>query len=725
MLKPRFIHEKNLRIALAGLFVQTLLSALMILLGRWSGAVGLQAAGFLGMAGVFAWTWLALHQYLKAKVAEQGADDPQRLPNEPFVLSDQAGERSTAENAQTDPDSQNAADCPKKVAGTQAALAVSQRFISPLLTLFVAMYLGWAGVILFQEEWRSSVTENLQVSPLQALALMAGWSVLAFGVTRFFILLCRRAAVIQELAPGLKFMVGILWSGVLFLIGFTAVHFGFAAPLRAISLLVPAVMAATGAEIGMFLFLDRFRPRRRGEEPRPAFDSRLLGLLLHSEGMGQTLWEAMDYQFGFEVSKSWFLRLCARSLWAWIFLAGGTLLVFSAIVIVEPHQQALTFRFGRLRGMPLKPGLHWKAPWPVDAVEIYDVSGVRRIHIGSHRPDTPGGEVYLADVPILWSNLHGVKAEEFLVVAPSTDSMEAVGPARGNMNDPARTDGAKPPSVNLMGGDIFVEYRIADLREFALASSSTEHFFAQIAEAKTSRELFRYDIDALLGSGRIEAENRLRQRLREAVADHELGIEVLKVGFAGTHPPMEVADAFHETIIARQERLTAIQDAESYATQVKIEAAGTLKQANELVRRIDTLEKGENAGEQSSFAASRDQAERVLSTAGGRVAEEMADARGYRWWRENQERGKSERFLREIELCRIGPQMFPRWKYLSVLERGLENAKKYILLADRERLVLRFNFLNPADAMRDANNASRRMPGPPAWEDSEGVYSDR
>jgi regulator of protease activity HflC (stomatin/prohibitin superfamily) len=495
-------------------------------------------------------------------------------------------------------------------------------------------------------------------------------------------------------------------------------HFGFAAPLRWVSVLVSVAVTVIGAEIGVFLFLVLFRPRRRGEEPRPAFDSRLLGLLLHSEGVGQTVWEAMDYQFGFEASRSWLVRLCARSLWAWALLAGGTLLLASMFVIVEPHQQALLFRFGELRGDALGPGLHWKAPWPVDSAVIHDVTGVRRIHVGSHRPETPGGEIYRADVPILWSNLHGVTAEEFLVVAPSADSLEAVARAGGQESGSALSGEAKPPSVNLMGGDIFVEYRIGDLRAFALASRDTEFLFAQIAEAEASRELFRYDIDALLGNGRIEAENRLLQRLRDEAAAHALGIEVLKVGFAGTHPPMDVADAFHETIIARQERLTAIQDAESYATRVKTEAAGTLEQANELIRGIDALEKGENAGDQGGFTQSRDKAEILLAAAGGGVAEAMAEARGYRWWRENEERGKSERFLREIELCRIGPVMFPQWQYLSTLEQGLAPAKKFVLLADREKLVLRFNFLNLANAMQDAANAARRRPGLPAREQS-------
>jgi regulator of protease activity HflC (stomatin/prohibitin superfamily) len=690
MLKSSLFHKRNARIALAGMVAQILLSASVIILGRWSGTAGLQAAGFLGVVGVFAWAWLAMHQHLRGSSAQQPPAPPAEAREE-----DAAGEDGAADTA------------------------LLTDSVSPILSLFIAIGLAWFGAALSATAWRVSPADRLmQVDPLRAMALMAGWCIVAFGITRFFALLRRRAAATHELGAGVKFMAGVLWAGVLFLVGFAAMHFGFAAPLRWVSVFVPVAAMVIGAEIGVFLFLDRFRPRRRGEEPRPAFDSRLLGLLLHSEGMGQTVWEALDYQFGFEASRSWLLRLCARSLWAWALLAGGTLLLASMIVIVEPHQQALLFRFGELRGDTLGPGLHWKAPWPVDSAVIHDVTGVRRIHVGSHRPETPGGEIYLADVPILWSNLHGVTAEEFLVVAPSADSLEAVGHASGKESGSALAGEAKPPSVNLMGGDIFVEYRIGDLRAFALASRDTESLFAQIAEAEASRELFRYDIDALLGNGRIEAENRLLHRLRDEAAAHDLGIEVLKVGFAGTHPPMDVADAFHETIIARQERLTAIQDAESYATRVKIEAAGTLEQADELIRGIDALEKGENAGDESGSAQSRDKAETLLATAGGRVAEAMAEARGYRWQRENEERGKSERFLREIELFRIAPIMFSRWQYLSTLEQGLRHARKFVLLADREKLVLRFNFANPVHAMQDAANAARRMSRPPVRGDS-------
>jgi len=474
-------------------------------------------------------------------------------------------------------------------------------------------------------------------------------------------------------------------------------------------------MLLVGSETALFLILELFRPKRESDEARPAFDSRLLGLLLRSDGMGHTVWEALDYQFGFEISRSWFLRLCARSAWAWMLLAGGTLLVLSMIVIVEPNQRALLFRFGQLRHGTLDPGLHWKAPWPLETVESHDITGIRRIHVGSHRPDTPGGTVYRKDTPILWSNLHGLTVEEYLLVAPPADTMEMW----TNVEKSTPSGSAKPPSANLMGGDIVVEYRIADLRSFVVASTNTEALFAQIAECETSRELFRYDVDALLGSGRIEAEANLLKRLRDAVQARGLGIDVLKIGFAGTHPPREVADSFHETIIARQERKTSIEDAHSNATRVKIEAAGTLDHANELVRAIDTIEKTNDSGGDTPFARNRDKADVLLAEAGGRVAEPMAEARGYRWWRENEERGKAERFLRELDLLRIGPNMFPRWQYLSTLEQGLAQARKYVLLADRKNLVLRFNFINPADAITDVTNSVRNLPGPPPWQDME------
>ncbi len=691
-------HKQNTKIALAGLLTQVILAATLTWLGKWSGVLSLQTAGYAGMAGTLVWVWLALTQHLKALLQLQLAS--------PEMSKELAPERAAGENDETDPDLDEAAEAARRIARTRVSLTVTHRIIAPLFSFVIAILFWWSNAQLLNNLLKQPAEPP--VDPLRAFSLMAGWCILAFGATRFFVIMTRKAGGVHPLLPGVKYLVSLLWIGVLFLVCYAASHFGSQAPMRYVSLFVPAVMLLVAVEIILFLVLDHFRPRRKSEEGRPAFDSRLLGLLIRSEGMGQTLWEALDYQFGFEISSSWFLRLCARSAWVWLLLSAGTLILLSMIVVLEPEEQALLFRFGQIQGEPLGPGLHWKAPWLVDSVAIHDITGIRRIHVGSHRPEAPGGNIYRADVPILWSNLHGILEEELLVVAPSSDSLEVIGRLSAG-------DKTKPPSINLMGGDIFVEYRIADLKAFVLASHDTEKLFAQIAETEASRELYRYDIDALLGKGRLQAEKRLHQSLRKAVEDSALGIEVLKVGFAGTHPPRKVASAFHETIIARQERKTAIQDAESYAARVKIEAVGRLEQADALIRGIDEFEKGEDAETQKGFTRRRDRAEALLLAAGGRVGETMAQARGYRWWRENEERGKSERFVRELELLRIGPVMFPRWQFFSTLEQGLADARKFVLLSDRDDLILRFNFLDLPDALAK-ESAQKRIMSPP-WND--------
>lgn len=716
MNKQRLESQRIIRIALGGAAAQLLLSICLIALGRWAGGMGLQAAGFLGVAGLFPWIWILLIHYLKGLAAEHQLTTPPDESEPEMEIASYPDERDSSEEAETDRELDEAAQWAAKAERIEGYIHAAQAFISPLFGVALALSLGWMGWVFFE---RISSTSDqalaLEITPLQIMALLAGWSVIAFSTTRFLVLFARRSGTESSLAAGLKYVLALRWIGLLFLAGYGSLHFGWIDPLRVINFSAPVVMLLIGVETAFSLVLEFFRPKRERDEACPAFDSRLLGLLLRSDGMGHTLWEALDYQFGFEVSRSWFLRLCARSLWGWVVLAGGTLIVLSMIVIVEPNQEGLLFRFGQLRNRTLTPGLHWKAPWPMETVVLHDVTGIRRIHVGSHRPDTPGGSVYRKDTPILWSNMHGLTAEEYLVVAPPADTMEIW----KQQEIVTRFGGTKPPSANLMGGDIIVEYRIADLRSFATASTNTEALFAQIAECETSRELFRYDVDALLGSGRIAAETNLLKRLKEVVRARNLGIDVLKIGFVGTHPPREVANSFHETIIARQERKTSIEDAHSYATRVKIEAAGTLDHANELIRAITAVEKTPPPGGDISLSRNHDKADILLLQAGGRVAETMSEARGYRWWRENEERGKAERFLRELDLLRIGPNMFPRWQYLSTLEQGLAQARKYVLLADREELVLRLNFINPADAMSKVTNSVRNLPTPPPWEDMD------
>src|SRR5690606_26689784 len=71
---------------------------------------------------------------------------------------------------------------------------------------------------------------------------------------------------------------------------------------------IPILMVILGIETLLNFLLDVYRPRSPGTEPRAAFDSRLLGLISEPGGIAHSLQEAINYQFGFQVSQTWFYQ---------------------------------------------------------------------------------------------------------------------------------------------------------------------------------------------------------------------------------------------------------------------------------------------------------------------------------------------------------------------------------------------------------------------------------
>ena len=348
-----------------------------------------------------------------------------------------------------------------------------------------------------------------------------------------------------------------------------------------------------------------------------------------------------------------------------------------------------------------------KAPWPIDRAAVFDVCLVRRVHVGSHHPTEPGGEIYKPNIPILWTNVHGLGAEELMIVAPPADLMAAQAREAAAAGQGAAGQGAagaagrgRGPSISLVGGDICVEFRIRNLLDYVQYNGDPERCFRRIAEAEASRALYRWDVDTLIGMGRMKAGTALRGKIQSAADGARLGVEVIQVGVTGVHPPQQVADAFHETVAAEQERETAIQSAGQFAMKVKTEAAGTAGQADRIAEAISALERLAGAkAPAGDISAKRAEAEGLLSDAGGEVARTIADAVGYRWSRENSERGKAQRFEKELLLYETAPETFRMSYYLGILENGLADGHKYVLVGDRDRMIFRFNFKDTSGQM--------------------------
>ena len=75
-----------------------------------------------------------------------------------------------------------------------------------------------------------------------------------------------------------------------------------------LSVVYPAIMFLVGLEILVTFMLGAYRPRKKGEVGRPAFDSRVLGMLTSPKSLGSIISETVNYQFGFEITSSWFYK---------------------------------------------------------------------------------------------------------------------------------------------------------------------------------------------------------------------------------------------------------------------------------------------------------------------------------------------------------------------------------------------------------------------------------
>src|SRR6185503_7680178 len=126
------------------------------------------------------------------------------------------------------------------------------------------------------------------------------------------------------------------------------------------------LLALNALETMVNLVLEIYRPRVKGQQARLLYESRLVGLLSQPEGLITTAAQALDYQFGFKVSDTWFYKFLERALGWLILLQVVVLLLSTSIIFIEPGEQGILERFGKPVDSRhvLQPGAHLKLPWP-------------------------------------------------------------------------------------------------------------------------------------------------------------------------------------------------------------------------------------------------------------------------------------------------------------------------------------------------------------------------
>lgn len=692
-------YRRGSAACILGFAVQLLLAIGMLLASFWMDNTGWPQ----GTVSLYALTWylfaaLPIWAILFITFNEQKRERIETLEAEAISRSDAAAAKLFDDHADD-------------LALARRRLANVFKWGVPVLAMTVAGFLIIVGAILSLKAYGRLQTDGpkpipVEVSTAVLMVLTAAAAFIAFTIARYLAGMTK-VKEWQLLRGGAGHLMGGALIAILLLIASVLAHLGSLTMFAALSVGIPVLMILLGIEIIFSFMLGFYRPRKPGEIPRTPFDSRLLGWLISPESLGKIVSETINYQFGFEVSRSWFYQLLSRSVTWMIVFGTGTLLLLSCIVIVHPEEQAIITRFGKIVGegeSAIKgPGLHFKMPWPIGDKFSYPTGRIHELTVGSIKTKLKHTD------SLLWTTPHGPDKEDWLITAPSAAALtDAVLQAKAG----------ETRGMELAGAEITVQYRVTNLLEFFQTSSDPVGVLLALVEREVNQYFVSHDLDMLISRGRIEAGTELKSRIDAKLAQHKLGVTVAYVGLKSIHPPQEsdVASKFLEQIGALQESESLIEKAKQEATETYASVAGSpekalaigklIDEANALNGEIEKLRRDPAVTPEQLKAVTEKRAAKeieivaAIADSPGEAAEQIYAARADRWERVNSERGKTLKFLAELAAYNNAKRYYAAKIYLDVLVSGISERRKYIITAQQTApLMLEIDLTDETDVL--------------------------
>lgn len=445
-------------------------------------------------------------------------------------------------------------------------------------------------------------------------------------------------------------------------------------------MILAIMMMALGAEIFLNFLLAVYRPRKPGESPRPAFDSRVLGFIAAPDRIAESISEAVNYQFGLDVSSSWFYKLLSRSFFFLLMVGGASTWLLTTIAVVEPEEKAAFLRSGRLVRVA-DSSVSLKLPWPFEHVEQYPAQRLTILQLAAPPHVSDDG------APILWTESHGFD-ERMLLVRSSND--RAGSGVTGSGLEYA-----------LVAAEIPLEYVVEDLDAFLWLAADSEDpndrdaNRRELLKAVASRVTFEYlstrTIDDILGQERSAINAELLRRIESKFASMNVdpktgtargaGVRVVFVGIVGAHPPFErqVGASYEDVVNSEQRRLADFENAQANAIKKLAAVAGDVDLAKQIVRELDTLERLTEAdAPEADVTTQRQRVEELIDAAGGEAAGMLLRARADRWTRHMEFRGRASRQEGRLAMYRAAPEVYLASMYLNALRDAVKTSRLFI-----------------------------------------------
>ncbi|HPS53380.1 MAG TPA: SPFH domain-containing protein, partial [Phycisphaerae bacterium] len=441
-------------------------------------------------------------------------------------------------------------------------LKFMQKWLVPILTLLLAGYYIATGVWMLQIMGRTAEqTELTSIAPGIIFLLISGF--LLFLMSKYAVGMSSNRQWRLLHAPGSYSTVCALMLALLAVSLFSTTT-KFAAVHQIMAWIIVAAGMVYSVESVLNIVLDIYRPRRPGDEYRPGYDSRIFALVAEPGKVGHSIADTLNYQFGFEVSKTWFYKLVSRAFVPLIIFGFVVMILLSGVVIVSPGEVFVIKTLGRVpsKENTLGPGMHFKWPWPIAIAQRFNTGLIQQLILGvggmvETQKTSDGQEL------VLWTQVHGYAQQE------EQDFLIAVPPRESSKED-------APSTISIIKLVVALQYQITDVYKYGYNYVNAADTLKCIAEQEMVEYCASATLDtkmpgddtsrpqAIMNSGRLEAAANLQKLIQKRLDDADMGVKILFVGIISAHPPAEAVPQFEKVLEAER-----LQDQQRYEAQAK------------------------------------------------------------------------------------------------------------------------------------------------------------
>jgi len=241
---------------------------------------------------------------------------------------------------------------------------------------------------------------------------------------------------------------------------------------------------------------------------------------------------------------------------AWL-LFGLVFLIWvaSGFYIVDASNRGVVLRFGKYHETT-QPGPRWHLPYPVETVEIVNLSQVRTVEVGYR------------------NNVKSKVLKESLML---TDD------------------------ENIIDIQFAVQYILKSPEDFLFNNRGTDDAVLQSAETAVREVVGKSKMDFVLYEGREQVAAQATKLMQEILDRYKTGILVSKVTMQNAQPPEQVQAAFDDAVKAGQDRERLKNEGQAYANDVIPKAKGAAARLNEEANGYRQRVVANSEGEASRF----------------------------------------------------------------------------------------------------------------------------